>query len=199
MHFFASSSISNELSAKRRYITQGLEKMKSTKIACPRCGEVGKVAKRRVREEVNVRGEPFTLELEVLRCEKCGEEFYDPSDGSDVLDVAYREYRDRHGMIQPEDIREFRRRYGLTQQELSQLLGWGGATISRYENGALQDRAHDKVLKLAMEAENLARLVKDNAAALDQDKRRFVLEVLQKSREAPPAEIRTFYEDLFGG
>ena len=172
--------------------------MKSTKIICPRCGAIGKAVKQRVREEVSVRGEPITLELEALRCEECGEEFYDPNDGSDVLDVAYREYRNRHGMVQPEEIRAFRRRHALTQQELSQLLGWGGATISRYENGALQDKAHDKVLKLAMEPANLARLIQDNAAALEQDKRRLVLELLEKSQETPPTEIKGFYEELFG-
>jgi hypothetical protein len=38
-------------------------------------------------------------------------------------------------------------------------LGWGAVTLSRYENGALQDEAHDKTLHLAMLPENLIRLL----------------------------------------
>jgi len=44
-------------------------------------------------------------------------------------------------MLSPYEIRELRKRYGLTQKELSLLLGWGSVTMSRYENGALQDVA----------------------------------------------------------
>jgi len=41
------------------------------------------------------------------------------------------------------------RRYPITQEELGVLLGWGGATLSRYENGALQDEVHEKMLRMA--------------------------------------------------
>ena len=35
-------------------------------------------------------------------------------------------------MLSPYEIRELRKRYGLTQKELSLLLGWGSVTMSRY-------------------------------------------------------------------
>ena len=73
-------------------------------------------------------------------------------------------------MTPPPEIKAFRKRYGLTQGELSKLLGWGPVTLSRYENGALQDEVHDKMLRLAMNPENLMRLVEDTPEALPEGK-----------------------------
>ena len=73
-------------------------------------------------------------------------------------------------MLQPEDIKSFRKQYGLTQTELSQILGWGGATLSRYENGALQDEAHEKILKLVQEPSNLLKLILDTPNVLPREK-----------------------------
>jgi transcriptional regulator with XRE-family HTH domain len=69
-------------------------------------------------------------------------------------------------MLQPEEIREFRDQLGLTQRELSDLLGWGGATLSRYENGALQDQGHDRLLRLAMEPSNFLSLINNRPHTL---------------------------------
>jgi transcriptional regulator with XRE-family HTH domain len=66
-------------------------------------------------------------------------------------------------MLQAEDIKEIRKKYGITQTELSRLLGVGGATLSRYENGALQDKAHDTQLKLISDPRNMLKIVHENA------------------------------------
>jgi len=41
-----------------------------------------------------------------------------------------------------------RESYGLSQVDLARLLGWGEATISRYESKAIQDEAYDTMLRL---------------------------------------------------
>ena len=41
-----------------------------------------------------------------------------------------------------------RESYGLSQVDLAKLLGWGEATISRYESKAIQDEAYDTMLRL---------------------------------------------------
>jgi len=116
----------------------------------PICVSVTELAFTERTEDVDIRGECISVPVAFYTCNACGGDFEDPKSPLDSLDLAYREYRRRHGMVQPEIIREFRTRYALTQQELARLLGWGGATLSRYENGALQDDAHDRMLKLAM-------------------------------------------------
>ncbi len=56
------------------------------------------------------------------------------------------------GLLTSDEIIKIREKYGISQKEFSEVLGWGGrATITRYENHQVQDRVHDDVLKkLAM-------------------------------------------------
>ena len=120
---------------------------------CPLCG---KLANQNVIKEVtslNIRGEAISVEIEYTVCEACGEDYETPHEGYDPLDAAYREYRRRNGMLQPEEIKQYRKTLGLTQVEFSKKLGIGYATLNRYENGALQSPAHDKLIRLFVEHE----------------------------------------------
>lgn len=150
---------------------------------CPGCEKEHDLVLASAVEIIEVRGEPIPVEVEFLTCTECGEEFDDPQSGRDPLDDAYREYRRRHSLTQPEDIRDFRAKYALTQQELAGLLGWGGATLSRCENGALQDEAHETTLKLAMEPGNLLALVREKPLALAEEKRERIVKMLEEIME----------------
>jgi putative zinc finger/helix-turn-helix YgiT family protein len=143
-------------------------KMKSI---CPNCEKVAELELITKTEEFDVRGLKIPVEVKFFKCSDCNTEFEDPKMENDPYDKAYREYRRRLGMLQPEDIKDFRKKYGLTQTELSQILGWGGATLSRYENGALQDEAHEKILRLVLEPANILKLILDSPDALPTEKR----------------------------
>lgn len=163
---------------------------------CPNCEKETDLSMIREKETIEVRGEPIEVEAEYFKCSECGEEF-ENTRGHDALEIAYREYRHRRGMLQPEEIRTWRKQYGLTQKELSRLLGWGGATLSRYENGALQDEAHEKILRLAMEPHNLLKLIEESPATLSPEKReRLVTELSAAEEEACSFEM--IFEDRFG-
>lgn len=64
------------------------------------------------------------------------------------------------------------------------MLGWGGATLSRYENGALQDDAHDRAFRLAMVPEGLRTLVRNDRQVLTEEKRKRILDIIDSSRRA---------------
>ena len=64
--------------------------------------------------EVNIRVEMIPIHLEYQQCDECGCDFEIPRPDYDPLDAAYREYRCRNGMVQPEEIRIFRKGLGLT-------------------------------------------------------------------------------------
>lgn len=163
---------------------------------CPNCEKETNLELIKEHEVLDVRGEPIDVEAEYFKCKECGEEF-ENTRSHDALELAYREYRRRHEMLQPEAIRDWRKSYGLTQRELSELLGWGGATLSRYENGALQVDAHEKVLRLAMEPHNLLRLIKESPRALSDEKRnRLVAELHDAELEA--CSFESIFEERFG-
>jgi putative zinc finger/helix-turn-helix YgiT family protein len=101
------------------------------------------------RSEVfTVRGDEITVNVSYWVCKDCNVEFENLCDGNDYLAEAYKIYRKKHNMLQPEDIKALRLKYDITQGELAQILGWGLVTLSRYEKGSLQDFAHDKILRL---------------------------------------------------
>ncbi len=164
---------------------------------CPNCERETELEFIKEKEEIVVRGEPIEVEVQYYKCSKCGEEFEEHNTEYDPLDKAYREYRRRHDMLQPEEIKDLRKKYGLTQGEMSKLLGWGGATLSRYENGALQDEAHEKALSLANDPRNLLELIERTPNALSLEKKNRLLKEL-KELEEETYSFKYIYEERFG-
>jgi len=145
---------------------------------CPYCEVVCSIQHFERSVDITVRGEEFSVTELVHRCDSCSGEFSTSSDPIDPVDEAFSLYRKKHGMLSPSEIRELRKRYGLTQKELSLLLGWGAVTLSRYENGALQDMAHDRLLQAAATPDGLKKLIQLNPTAIDPVKRERLVEVL---------------------
>ena len=162
---------------------------------CPYCEKETQVDIVKELEKIDVRGEIIEVESEFCRCRDCEEEF-ENTDSPDAIDLAYRSYRKRRSMLQPEEIRNWRKQHGFTQRELSLILGWGGATLSRYENGALQDEAQEKLLRLAMEPHNLLSLIEDSPNALSDEKRKRIVEEL-KTIERESCSFEMMFEEHF--
>ncbi len=167
------------------------------KAICPNCEQETNIETIKQRETFDVRGEPVEVDVEFQRCSACGDEF-ENTRGVDALALAYNKFRQCHNMLQPEDIKHWRSNYGLTQKEANDLLGWGGATLSRYENGALQAEAHENLLRLAMEPHNLLQLIEKTPKALNDKKRIRLIDELK----AEEKEAKTFpflLDEIFGG
>ncbi len=164
---------------------------------CPNCEKETELEVVQNVENIKVRGEMIKVEAKYYKCKNCGEEFEDPRSDGDPLDKAYREYRRRHGMLQPEEILESRKKFGLTQNEMSRLLGWGGATLSRYENGSLQDETHEKALRLAMDPRNLLKLIRESPDALPKEKRDHLISELRAAEEET-CSLEMIYAERLG-
>lgn len=164
---------------------------------CPNCEKETEIELIQKDEDIKVRGEVVKVEVKYYKCKNCGGEFEDPRSGEDPLDKAYREYRRRHGMMQPEEILESRKKFGLTQNEMIRLLGWGGATLSRYENGALQDETHEKALRLAMEPRNLLKLIEATPDVLPEERKGRLINELRAAEEET-CSLERVYEERFG-
>jgi putative zinc finger/helix-turn-helix YgiT family protein len=165
---------------------------------CPNCEKTRELEAVTADEEIKVRGETFTVRVSYMKCRTCGETFEDPTSPQDPLDKAYREYRQRRGMLQPEEMRDLRERYGLTQGDMGKILGWGAVTLSRYENGALQAEAHEKAFRLAMEPRNLLRLLEETPeGGVAEDKKARIVRDL-KALEEEACTLERIFTDRFG-
>jgi len=119
---------------------------KKKKIYCPMCETERTFRAEARREEYDVRGEKIALDVPRRICQKCGEAEIDEAFGDPTLKL-YAEYRRRHGLLTPDQIRTIREKYALSQAALAALLGTSPATLARYEGGSIQDKAYDQLLR----------------------------------------------------
>ena len=86
-------------------------------------------------------------EEEILICKECGEIVWDTAMEDENQKRAFEKYKDIAGLLTGEKIKAIRKKYNLTAEEFSLLLGCGKKTITRYENGAIQDLTHDNLIR----------------------------------------------------
>lgn len=138
---------------------------------CAVCGTKNSFSLTEKIERFVIKGEEFQVPLVLSVCSKCHHEFIEETSDSGLA-LARKEYRERHGMIKPEHLNAWRNDLGITQAQLAEIMGWGTATVNRYENGKLAETSHDKALQMAMgSCENLLTLVQ-NARTLDEGVRK---------------------------
>ena len=78
------------------------------KISCPVCNNDSRLELKNEDREITVRNKPIRFLMDFHKCHECGEEFVIPGINSDPLKKVYRLYRKIHGLLQPEEIRNFR-------------------------------------------------------------------------------------------
>lgn len=147
------------------------------------CEECGREVETKVitkKESYDVCGEPIEVDAQVLVCAECGEEFYSEELDNATLVRAYNEYRRKHKLLLPEEIKKIREQYELSQRSFAKLLNWGDKTICRYENGSLQDKAHNSLLLFLREPENMRTYLTENEVSINEKQKEKLLTVVEK-------------------
>ena len=164
---------------------------------CEVCGREVETKIITQKEIFNVCGEDIEVDAQVMVCAECGEELFNEELDSATLINAYNEYRRRHKLLLPEEIRKIREQYGLSQRSFAKLLNWGDKTIRRYENGAVQDRAHNSLLLFLREPENMRTYLTENEVALDEKQVVKLLDKVDKLEQDTDCRVGRRYFDLF--
>lgn len=120
-------------------------------MSCPLCDRTHEIEERKRTATIIIKGEEVTYEERFYFCANSDEdenEFETGAMTNENLLNARNAYRVKMGLLTPDEIVAIRESYGLSQVDLAKLLGWGEATISRYESKAIQDEAYDTMLRL---------------------------------------------------
>ncbi len=133
---------------------------------CEECGKKVETKIETKRETYEVCGEKIEVEAQVLVCAECGEEFFCEELDNVTLVNAYNEYRKRHKLLMPDEIEKIREQYGLSQRSFAKLLNWGDKTVHRYENGSIQDKAHNSMMVFLKEPSNMVAYLEENEVML---------------------------------
>ena len=118
---------------------------------CPLCDKVHDVEERKRITTITLKGVDVVYEEKFYFCANADEaenEFETGAMTNRNLLNARNAYRIKMGLLTSDEIVGIRENYGLSQVDLAKLLGWGEATISRYESKAIQDESYDIMLRL---------------------------------------------------
>lgn len=106
----------------------------------------GRVKEITTIEEKVFRGEKYIVNVRYYVCEDTGEQFTTTEQDTILFDDLYSQYRVRHGIPFPDEIKEIRLRYGLNYSEIFRLLGFEGNLYARYESGELPTESNGKLI-----------------------------------------------------
>lgn len=132
---------------------------------CGNCEKMCEVVESKEVREYEIKKTKVSAEITILTCKNCGEEVFDRDVeiANDIL--LFDDYKRKNNLLTSREIAKIREKYGLSQAKFSEMLGFGLKTITRYENGAIQDSTHDNLMRLVDKEDNflfLQRLSKTN-------------------------------------
>ena len=149
--------------------------IRKVQMDCPLCDKTHEVEERKRFTTTILKGEEVTYEERFYFCANADaneNEFETGFMTNANLLNARNAYRVKHSLLTSDEIVAIRESYGLSQVDLAKLLGWGEATISRYESKAIQDEAYDTMLRFIKDNPLMAlEFLKKNAAKFSDQKR----------------------------
>lgn len=163
-------------------------------IYCPYCRKDVdyKVEKREFRV---YRGIDVNTFENVAVCKLCNQDLYVAELEDANIKRISQIYKEKEEIISPEEIVELRKKYNISQRELTGILGFGKMTINRYERGAAPTKSQSEYLKLLIE--NDIEFI--NKVKEAYKKKRISLKTYEKivDKEDGDKEIKNNIQDLY--
>lgn len=106
------------------------------------------------------RKENFEITRSLYRCEQTGLEFSTEEQDKEAVFQVYEQYRKKHGIPSPKDIKALREKYGISSTKMSLILGFGVNQYYNYENGEVPSLSNSKLILAAMNPDFFLTLVK---------------------------------------
>ena len=128
--------------------------------------------------KMTFRKEEFDVYDYYYVCDKTKKEFSTEEAGDIALNQLYNQYREKHNIMFPVEIKELREKYGLSAAKMSDVLGFGTNIYRNYENGEVPNKSNANILELAKNPDNFLKLAKESGALSDTE-----LDELKKKAE----------------
>lgn len=94
-----------------------------------------------------IKGEKYSCLGRIAHCTNCGSEIYVADINDYNLEALYDKYRQKHGIVSLDIIKEIPNKYAIGKRPLSLLLGWGEHTFSRYCEGDVPTKQYSDILQ----------------------------------------------------
>lgn len=114
---------------------------------CLSCMEKHNISIVEIEEETSLKAVRIKFTATYEYCSNT-DEYFETEEMLKANNFAVKDaYRKEVGLLTSSEIKSIREKYGISQKHFTEILDWGGATITRYENYQVQDRAHDDILR----------------------------------------------------
>lgn len=124
-----------------------MKKIASEERLCIICMEHHEVITVELMDEEIFKGEKVAFQATYEYCSNA-DEYAETEEMIRQNSLAMKDaYRQKVGLLTSKEIKAIREKYDISQKDLAEVLGWGRATINRYEKYQVQDRAHDHILR----------------------------------------------------
>ena len=117
---------------------------------------------------LSFRKEKFEIMYHYFLCEDTGERF--TSDEMDQLNTiqVHNQYREKHGIPFPDEIRKIRAKYNLSARKMSKILGFGENSYRNYEAGEIPSVANGRLILAIKHAEDFKQQVEASTHLLSE-------------------------------
>lgn len=95
-------------------------------------------------EVQDFRKEQYTVHVRYYECKDTGEQFTTEEQDEQLCNELYNQYRIRHGIPFPDEIKKIREHYGLSYSQITQIVGFGQNQWRQYENGSVPSESNGK-------------------------------------------------------
>lgn len=127
------------------------------------------------KETITFRKEDFEVVYHFY--EDLGHEFTTAETDEITLQQAYNQYREKHKLPFPEQIKAIREKYDLPASKMSEVLGFGINSYRQYENGEVPSQSNARLIQLANEPEEFKKLVLLSDAFLEKEQEKILTRI----------------------
>ena len=121
----------------------------------------GKVEEVFEMEKMEFRGEEFLVHARYYRCMDTGQTFTDSEQDSATLNDLYAQYRIKHGIPFPDEIKAIRLRYKMNYSQIGKMLGFGVNQWAKYESGQIPSESNGRLISALRSKAVALSLLKD--------------------------------------
>jgi putative zinc finger/helix-turn-helix YgiT family protein len=166
---------------------------------CTNCLKEVSFHEEKIKEKAMVRGVVVEAEHTHCFCDECGEEIIVNSILDENLKNSFEAYKKKMGLLTGKEIRSFRDQYSLTAVELADLLGAGEKTITRYENGAIQDPVYEKILRSFQNADAFYLYLIQNKKTIEPALFQRLMSQMNRQNEEDIKAVYSFVDSIESG
>ncbi len=158
--------------------------------------------------ELEFRREKFKIEFHYFYCSDSDSKFTSTAQDELNMEQVYNQYRDKHHIPFPEEIKSIRENYELPASKMSEILGLGINGYRNYESGEIPSASNAKLILLAANPYDFKKLI-DLSDNLEPKAKSKILEHIQKiikqnyaysfEQKAEDYLLSTKYEGIING